>query len=158
MHVFFQLIFKACSCHLYVRGDQSLLYPVVNMPYMSQRVQLMPSQAELRSEISKIKYVSLDKYFTEECLCYFMCNSSVILGSHCECLVTSYPLCMIQLVLIKTIVMEYSECICVLLCQSAVPFIAGLPSQQSQLWDECILTLGQSAASGRGHIAQIHLC
>uniref|UniRef100_A0A672T0W5 AFG3-like protein 2 n=1 Tax=Sinocyclocheilus grahami TaxID=75366 RepID=A0A672T0W5_SINGR len=35
--------------------------------------------------------------------------------------------------------------------------MAGLPSQQRQLWDECILTLGQSAASGRGHIPQIHL-
>jgi len=27
--------------------------------------------------------------------------------------------------------------------------MAGLPSKQRQLWDECILTLGQSAGSGR---------
>lgn len=97
--------------------------------------------AELRSEISKIPAWSntLQKNVSV--------NSSVTLTVNVLSSVTLSVWFCLTSIQQKSCSSAYS---CVLFCQSAVPFMAGLPSKQRQLWDECILTLDQSAASGRG--------
>lgn len=89
MQVFFHLIFKARSFW------KTTCYYILLTCHTCHKEYSKCIHRQSWDLIYQRLNTCLDKHFTKECLCSFMCNSSVILGSHCECLVTSYPLCMI---------------------------------------------------------------